>query len=84
MKVKCTSSKLRHVHFVAQGDGSMKAIRIRPGDTFEVKAIPAQWEGMVVPVEGGVTAAPEPGQKVAATASGTKAVSGSADAKKAS
>ena len=51
MKVKCINSRLVHVHFATQGDGSKKPVRIKPGDTFEVKSIPAEWTGLVVPVE---------------------------------
>jgi hypothetical protein len=46
MKVKCISSRLRHVHFV---EG--KAVLIKVGDVFEVARIPQAWSGLVVPLE---------------------------------
>lgn len=75
MKVKCVSKRLNHIHFVTQADGSKKPVKIKVGDTFEVKGIPAMWEGLVVPLE---TEKP----KVAATASGTKEQSTADAAKK--
>lgn len=73
MKVKCISPRFVHVHFATMGDGSKKPVRIRPGDTFEVKAIPAEWEGMVIPVDG---------EKKAATNDGVKMQSSEPAAKK--
>lgn len=50
MKVKCISPRLNHVAFVTV-DGKKKARRVEVGDVFSVKAIPAEWRGLVVALE---------------------------------
>jgi hypothetical protein len=47
LTVKCTSARLNHVAFETDGKGVKKPHRIRVGDTFKVKAIPAHWVGLV-------------------------------------
>ena len=53
MLVKCISPRLRHIHFGTDGNGKRSPKRIRVGDTFPVKSIPPEWQGLVIPVEGG-------------------------------
>lgn len=52
MLVKCISNRFNHIHWGTDASGKRSPKRIRPGDTFPVKAIPPEWEGMVVPVDG--------------------------------
>lgn len=53
MLVKCINPRLNHIVFGNDGNGKRQPHRVRVGETFEVKSIPAIWEGYVVAVEGG-------------------------------
>lgn len=61
MKVKCISPRLNHVVFGTDGNGKTAPHRVRVGETFKVKGIPKEWEGLVVAV------GEEPAAKVAVT-----------------
>lgn len=47
MKVKCIDPRLNHVVF----DENRKPRKVKVGETFKVKKIPAKWKGLVAPVD---------------------------------
>lgn len=66
MRVKCISPRLNHIAFGADGKGIKKPYKVKVGDVFEVKQVPASWQGLVVPLD----PAPKPATNPATGAQG--------------